>query len=156
MTRFSAPWSRSLQVLSGLTVGVWVMGVTMLLAQHSPAWLVVAFLVFMIALPLFMVRGYSVIDGQLLVHRPFWNTIIPLRELVSVEQDRNILKRSYRIFGNGGAFSFTGLYRNDSIGNFRVFANSTTGTLLLRFPKRKIVIATDKPEELAAAIQSQS
>lgn len=103
-----------------------------------------------------MVRGYSVIDGRLLIHRPFWNTVIPLRGLVSVEQDRNILKRSYRIFGNGGAFSFTGLYRNDSIGNFRVFANSTTGTLLLRFPRRKIVIATDRPEDLAAAIQSRS
>jgi hypothetical protein len=156
MTRFSAPWSRSLQVLSGLTVGVWVMAVTMLLAQHSPPWLVVAFFAFIIAALLFMVRGYSVIDGRLLIHRPFWNTVIPLRGLVSVEQDRNILKRSYRIFGNGGAFSFTGMYRNDSIGNFRVFANSTTGTLLLRFPKRKIVIATDMPEELTAAIHSQS
>ena len=49
---------------------------------------------------LFMVSGYVLTSSSLEVRRPFWNTSIPLRDLVSVSGDSEALTGSMRLFGN--------------------------------------------------------
>ena len=59
------------------------------------------------ALP-FMVRGYVLTEDAIFVKRLGWSTRLPLTNLKSVSGDVEALRRSIRIFGNGGLFSFTG------------------------------------------------
>ncbi|VGO17923.1 hypothetical protein PDESU_06525 [Pontiella desulfatans] len=55
------------------------------------------------------------------------------------------MKGSIRLCGNGGLFSFTGLYRNKKLGNYRVFVNDLNRAVVLRFSKRTTVVTPDDP-----------
>ena len=99
-----------------------------------------------------MVRGYSIANNTLLVHRPFWKTHVPLRELRSVKFDPTATHRSIRTFGNGGFFSFTGYFRNKELGSYRAFMTDRRRTVVLRFPSSVIVISPDRPENFVNTI----
>jgi len=101
---------------------------------------------------LFMVRGYSIANDTLLVHRPFWKTHVSLRELRSVKFDPTATHRSIRTFGNGGFFSFTGYFRNKELGSYRAFMTDRRRAVVLRFPSSVIVISPDRPEDFVNTI----
>ena len=101
---------------------------------------------------LFMVRGYSIANDTLLVHRPFWKTQVSLRELRSVKFDPTATHRSIRTFGNGGFFSFTGYFRNKELGPYRAFMTDRRRAVVLRFPSSVIVISPDRPENFVNTI----
>ena len=65
---------------------------------------------------LFQVRGYVLTSKQLIVKRLFWKNRVNLSSLVSAEFDSQAMSNSWRIFGNGGFFSITGLFWNQKLG----------------------------------------
>src|SRR5262249_46332794 len=88
MTHFRAPWSKSLIVASifatlvcfGVTYGMWTLPMDRSL-QPLRFGLGLLPLAVILVCGLFMVRGYSIANDTLLVHRPFWKTQVSLREL---------------------------------------------------------------------------
>ena len=56
-----------------------------------------------------MIRGYTVAANAVLVHRPFW-TRACRGGLESAAFDPKAMRRSIRLCGNGGLFSFTGWF----------------------------------------------
>ena len=101
---------------------------------------------------LFTVRGYSIANDTLLVHRPFWKTRVSLSELRSVKFDHAATHRSIRTFGNGGFFSFTGYFRNKDLGSYRVFMTDRRRAVVLRFPSSVTVVSPDRPEDFVNTI----
>src|SRR5690348_5669614 len=109
MSYFKAPWSRTLIVLSSLTtvlcltVALWQWHT--LAAMHIDTlrfWLALLPLALVLGAALFTVRGYSVAADEVLVHRLFWTTRLPRKEMQSARFEPEAIRRSIRIFGNGG------------------------------------------------------
>ena len=139
---YGAPWGRLLKGISGGVVVLFI-GIAAL-GSASRLFILLLPLILVLALP-FMVRGYVVEDGALVVKRLGWNTTISLTDLQSVEVVPNAMKSSIRLCGNGGLFSFTGLYRNKALGKFRAFVTDPNRTVVLRFSKRIVVVSPDDP-----------
>ena len=148
---FGAPWSRSLKAGSVFAVvmlasvagaGIFVMPARMLLARCMmvgvPASvLAIAFLS--------IVSGYTLTATQLEIERPLWSTVFPLAQLLSVAGDAEVFKGSLRLFGNGGIFSFTGLFWKRGLGLYRAFATDPGRAVILKFRKRTVVITPADP-----------
>jgi len=101
---------------------------------------------------LFAIRGYAIEPNALAIRRLLWTTRLPLSGLQSAEAVPNVMRGSLRLFGNGGMFSITGLYRNRALGNYRAFVTDLKKTVVLRFPKRTVVVSPENPEQFVAEI----
>ena len=156
MKRYDAPWSNTLIVLSILATCVCLfvgyLATTHVDDKHD--WIGLLPVGLIPACALFVIRGYSIEPNEILVHRLLWTTRLPRAGLESARYEANVMKWSLRLCGNGGFYSFTGLYRNKLLGNYRAFVTDFSRTVVLKYPKRTIVLSPANPdvfvEELGA------
>lgn len=154
MQRFAAaPWPTSLKALSGvgtiLLLAVWYGAAQGVPARGAAHWVGT----FMTWLPpalllgalLFTVRGYEVGAGELRVRRLLWSTVIPLEGTVRAWQDPKAIRRSLKVFGNGGLYAFTGVYRSKSLGRYRLFATDPAMAVVVQLPGRTVVVTPELP-----------
>jgi hypothetical protein len=148
VAQFSAPWNRSLRVLTtaavallltlvliGLSVGprqFWVWRMAMVGVP----------LVVLAGSLLFMVRGYVLTESQIEVRRLGWSTVLPLAGLAAVSGEPQGLQGSLRLFGNGGLFGISGWFWNRRIGRFRAYATDPERAVLLRYRDGRKVLVT--------------
>ncbi len=159
----AAPWSNSLRLVSGFST---VILVAFVIAM--PRWLAHAAgppftaelrallpflpLAILAGAVLFMVRGYE-LDGRfLLVRRLLWNTRVPLDGLQRAWHDPACMRKSMRIFGNGGLYSITGYYRNAALGAYRAFVTDRGRAVVLKTPARVVVVSPERPEQFLRAL----
>jgi len=102
---------------------------------------------------LFAVTGYTIDEAGLHVERPLFATRLPLRGLQRVWSDPDACQGSLRLFGNGGLFSFTGLFRNKTLGTYRLFGTSLGHAVVLQLPARRVVITPADPDAFIAHLQ---
>ena len=136
---FAAPWDKRLIISS-------VVCVIILLAVSAPvmslarvAGWITALTLSLIALTLIVaasciILGYTVTREAVTVRRLGWSTRFPRDHLESVSIAPYVMKGSLRTFGIGGLFSYTGYYRNNSIGAYRAFVTDHARTVVLRWP----------------------
>lgn len=160
MTRHDAPWGRQLIIVSGFASFICVATAALMLqgpAAGSALGLLAGLLPLLIlaGATLFMVRGYVVADGELLVMRPLWRTRLPLAGLRAVEVQPDAMRASVRTWGNGGLFSYTGRYRNRALGPYQAWVNDMNRTVVLRFAERTLVVSPADPEAFAQEIRRQ-
>lgn len=93
----------------------------------------------------FAITGYSIQGSMLLIHRPGWKTSISLGDLQQAKADPKAVDGSWRLCGNGGLFSFTGWFASKAIGRYRGFFTDPKRSVVLCFPKRKIVVSPEDP-----------
>lgn len=158
----AAPWPGRLKAVSVLvTLLLASAGVAAYRAAPVPAGfthgfgLAVAFVfpAIILASLLFVVSGY-VLDGHdLLIDRLLWSTRIPLSGLYRVYADPAVCKGSRRVFGNGGLFSFTGLYRNKALGMYRLFATDISRAVVLVLPRKTVVVTPASPEDFVRSVR---
>jgi hypothetical protein len=147
---FRAPWSKTLRASTIMSCAILsMMGVLPWLIDRSSAVTyslsALSLLVVLATLP-FRVRGYVLTDGALLVKRGGWMTQLPLAGLQSVSGDVEAMRGSVRIFGNGGLFSITGEFWNRRLGRYRALATDPSRAVILRYPRRVIVITPHDPQ----------
>jgi len=94
---------------------------------------------------LFVVRGYELSPGTLAVRRLLWSTRLGLTGLTGAWHDPDAMCRSMRLFGNGGLYAFTGLYRNRTLGRYRAFVTDPARAVVLKLPGRTVVISPGDP-----------
>jgi len=152
----AAPWTTVLKVVSSIGTVV-LLGVSCALYRAIPhgtrvpfaetfgtLLLFVPFLILVGAL-LFIVSGYELDASALYVYRLCWRTRIPLDGLERAWHDPAAMCRSFRIFGNGGLFSATGLYQYATLGRYRAFVTDPRQAVVLRLPTRTIVLSPACP-----------
>jgi Bacterial PH domain len=153
---YAAPWGKLLTLVSLLTTLVCI-GASFIVwhnAARQPSgelagWTaVIPMLVLVIAL-LFMVRGYEITPDEILVERLLWRTSLRRSRLQSATADPGAMTGAIRVFGNGGLFSFTGLFRSRSLGKFRAYVTDPARAVVLRFPDRVVVVSPANPEVFA-------
>ena len=156
--RYGAPWSRMLVLVSILATTI-LLGLPLLAVGSAPP-LPLGLALMVIGLPLgillgclaFTVRGYELASGELLIYRGLGSTRYPLDGLRSAEHDPDALRGSWRTFGNGGLFSFSGWFRNKRLGNYRAFVTDHARAVILTWGDRTIVVSPDRPEAFVAAL----
>jgi hypothetical protein len=157
---FGAPWSAGLKLVSALSTAL-LLGVAVFFAETFPrgrlGGLPFAFSLsvlwgVLLGSALFTVRGYDLNASELLVRRLLWPTRIPLQDLRTAWADPAAMKGSIRLFGNGGLFSFTGLFYNRRLGRYRAFATDPSNAVVLKFATRTIVVTPEAPREFLNAL----
>jgi hypothetical protein len=157
---FSAPWSGRLKVMS-IPVTVICLVVAILGVVRGGSRMPVGALLFSEGLPfaviagaaLFAVRGYAITPEAILVKRLLWNTRLPRAGLESATFSPESVRGSIRTWGNGGFYSFTGLFWNRELGSYRGFVTDYSKIVVLRYSGRKpIVISPGEPEEFAREV----
>jgi hypothetical protein len=157
---FRAPWSRSLKTASAVVVGALAaMAAAAILIVPARLALVRSLLVLLpvsaVAMGLIgMVSGYTLTATHLQVRRPLWSTAFPLTQLLGVAGDAQLFKGSLRLFGNGGMFSFTGLFWKRGLGCYRAYATDPARAVILKFPSRTIVVTPDDPQRFIVRLRT--
>lgn len=157
-TKFGAPWSRELRLMTTLALAIGL-GIPLIGLFSFPAkllvlrWFLIAIpLLLLIASSFFAVRGYTLAERELIIHRPGWETRFDLTSLVSATFDPPALSGTIRLAGNGGLFAFCGLFRNRKLGNFRLFGTDLHRAVILKFTDKVVVVTPDNPEKFTAEI----
>lgn len=150
----AAAWSRALKITSMIGTIV-LFGATLLASRAVPAslhhgidrrvLLVLPVLVIGIGL-LFVVTGYEIEGTVLRVRRLLWATAVPLDGLERAWCDPQAMKGSLRVWGNGGLFSFTGLFQNAALGRYRAFVTDATRAVVLKRARGSVVVSPADPE----------
>lgn len=160
---FSAPWGWALKVLSLLTIVVLVGVTTPLLLALPPKPIYLPFVLLiapftLIITALFTIRGYALTGHTLLIKGLLWYTKVDLSQLVTVEADPKAMNASIRLFGNGGAFAFSGRFANRKLGSYQAYATDPARSVVLKFAGRKTIVVTPEPPEafIAAVKQRQN
>lgn len=146
---FAAPWGRSVVLV---TTGV--LGVLVLVAVATPAWMVWLPIAIAIGAAAFAVRGYSVMDGEVVVLRAGWSTRLPIANVQDVRHEPGVTRGSLRVFGIGGLFGWIGLFRNSLLGRYRAYLTDPDRTVVLTFADGlPVVVSPDDPEAFVAAVR---
>ncbi|HEX7116578.1 MAG TPA: PH domain-containing protein [Steroidobacter sp.] len=150
---FRAPWTKELRV-SSVILTLLLLAATVAISLLRPSIpaplhvLLAAWPVIMIVLGLvFMVRGYVLTEDAILVRRLGWSTRLPLESLQSVSGDGHAMRGSIGLFNNTGLFSITGVYFNRKLRRYRALATDPSRAVVLRYPKRTIVITPHDPQQ---------
>jgi hypothetical protein len=155
---YEAPWSTSLLAMS--SVGTLVsIGIALLMIWSGRGfltWTGVLPVAFICGTALFAIRGYTVTSDAILVHRLFWTTRLPLAGLQAAEFEPDAMHGSIRTFGNGGLFSFTGFFRNKTLGAYRAFVTDPSRTVVLHFPERTVVVSPSPPKDFVHDLRAAS
>lgn len=156
---FAAPWGKTLRwmtAFSAVILGAVV--VTVFLVDKSGPGRAAVLLLPLIFLgaALFIIRDYTIAPRELLIRRLLWTTRVSLADLQTAEFQPKVMRGSLRLCGNGGMLSITGWYRNRTLGNYRAFVTELNNTVVLRFPKRTIVISPENPERFVAEISDST
>lgn len=149
---YGAPWGRRVWIIT-LAVLFFAAAVGALLpllitnSKDQPAnWAVpVALVAVFGGTALFLVRGFEITDSAVLVKRSFWNSHVPLDELESAEVDPKACERAWKTCGNDGLFAMHGWFRNQRLGRFQAFVTDPDNAVVLRFPKRVVVVSPENP-----------
>jgi hypothetical protein len=159
---YDAPWGSSLKLLTISTIGI-LLGISVIglyyYAGNGEIWLfavVILPLVILASSAFFIIRGYEISDGKLFVRRLIWDTEISLDKLQAVKINPLAMKRSIRIFGNGGLFCFSGLFRNRQLGYYRAYATDPKSAVVLKLSDKVVVVTPDNPAAFEAEIKENS
>jgi len=159
---FEAPWGTLLRVAS-IAATLLLAGVALLEAAVLPRELLGGWpwraavalpLALLAGAALFTVRGYVLEGGELQVVRLGWRTRLPLDGLTAAWADPEAMRKSLRLFGNGGLYSLTGLYRNARLGTYRAWATDPKRAVVVELARRKLVVTPDSPERFLEALRT--
>jgi Bacterial PH domain len=119
----------------------------------KPAIFYVPFVLLIVAL-LFIVSGYEVDRTELRIRRLLWSTVIPLQGLTRVWYDPEAMRKSLRVVGNGGLFSFSGIYQSKTLGRYRAFVTDPRSAVVLVLLNRTVVITPGNPDSFVAYVRN--
>lgn len=156
---FKAPWSRPLIVVSiGTTVVLLAAAAAVLVTGSSESrptsWMAASAIALLPAVAVqFTISGYTIRGSCLLIHRLWWDTRLPLHGLRGVWTSPDVLKKSFRLMGNGGLFSITGWFWNRKIGRYRAFATDPARAVVLQFRDRTVIVTPENPDAFVEAVK---
>lgn len=157
--RFQAPLSKSVKVISTLVVlillGASLASLIVLPAKTSTLvrWLATLLppLTLLCTAP-FIVRGYLIDDGELIIRRFGWSNRIPLVEIIAAQADPAAMDGSARVCGSGGLFGYFGWFWNRPLGLYRAYCTDLTRCVVVKLRTRTIVVTPDSPAQFVGAL----
>ena len=164
---FKAPWGRALIIVSLFSTLLLASVALSMASDGQKPWfislpgitshtLAIALVLLLPACALpFIIRGYTITGSTILIHRLWWNTILPLKDIRSVEAEPHVMCGSFRTCGNGGLYSFTGWYWSRELGRFHAYVTDLNRTVVVLMNRRTAVLSPDDPEAFVRAVESR-
>jgi hypothetical protein len=160
--RFTAPWSVAVKIVTMIVLAL-LLGVSLVGLTVMPANVAFAARVMMLVMPLaivagalpFIVRGYVLRDGELLIERLGWRNRVPLNTVVSATADPDAILGSIRLCGSGGLFGFFGWFRNRKLGVYRAYGTDPKLSVVVKLTNRTIVVTPHDPHRFVAEMDSR-
>ncbi|MBZ0112291.1 MAG: PH domain-containing protein [Thermoanaerobaculia bacterium] len=152
--KFSAPWSTVVKVISAL-VTVLLIGISIAVSQNFGVTIAAAVLPVVVlgGSALFTVRGFEIVGSEILVQRLLWQTRIDLGGVERIWASALAMEKSWRVFGNGGLYSISGLFRNRRLGSYRAFAVDPKNAVVLEWEDHRVVVTPGRPLDFVEALQ---
>jgi hypothetical protein len=117
-------------------------------------------IVFIIILPIFAItwalhpQDYTVNEQGISIKRPYKSILIAANDIKSIEALTPAdLKYSMRLFGSGGFFGYFGLFANQKLGRYHIYAGNRVNPVLILTEKKKYVLTPTDPEGFIAAVK---
>ncbi len=148
---FFAPWSTRLKLTTAAFAAVLIVA-----AVAAAGWGSAVVAGILVVAAAFAIRGYSVMDGKLMVHRLGWSTKFDLSGLTKVEVNPGATLGSLRTMGIGGLFGFVGHFYNEVLGSYKAYATNEFNTVVLLFGQETIVVTPDDPQAFVEAVRAAS
>jgi hypothetical protein len=146
---YAAPWSTKLKVTSAVFAAVLLVA-----AYATRGWASLVIVAIFLVAATFAIRGYSVRQGKLLIHRLGWATTYELAKLLSAEVSPGATIGSVRTMGIGGLFGSIGHFHNAVLGSYKAYATNERNTVVLDFAGEKIVVTPDDPQQFVDAVEA--
>jgi len=160
---FAAPWDQKITLVTVL-VSLLLLGSTAfviwLALERVPSAAIRALLLFgaLVALAalaggaLLAPRRYTIQDDRVVVERAVCPVEIPIASIRAVEPlARGSLSGSLRVAGSGGAFGYFGRFRNQALGDYRMYATRSDGYVIVR-ADRLYVLTPEAPDRFIEAV----
>jgi len=141
-------------LLSLITVGITLFAVVFIFFNPNP-WVVMVFGAILVGSYFFMVRGYRVEEGRLVIIRPGWEKSFDLCGLKNVRFDPEAMKWSWRIWGNGGLFGWIGLFRNRRLGRYKAYVSNRYRCVVLETTDRTLVVSPADAESFIQVLKKK-
>ncbi len=155
MKYYKARWGALLVILSTLLTALFVGLAISEFRQHgASAWGGWLSLALVAGCALTSIRGYTITPEAILIHRPLWDTRLPLAGLQSARRESQSMWRGIRI-GNGGFFSCTGWRWSPGLGVYRVFATNGSDRVVLRYSNRIVVVTPSAPDDFVRELEPE-
>ena len=91
-------------------------------------------------------------SGEVRIERRAWTPLrIPLASIASASPMTPLSRRTIRVFGSGGFFGSYGLFWNDTLGRFRLYATHSRQAMLLRRTGNELPVVIT-PDDIVGAI----
>lgn len=103
--------------------------------------------------PFFMIKGYSINDQKLIIHRLGWTKEFDLTDLVHAKYNAQAIRGSWRLFGNGGLYGWIGTFNNNELGTFRAYATNRHKCVVLELENQTLLVTPDSPGEFVEHLQ---
>jgi hypothetical protein len=169
VSRFSAPWDRTLKVTTGIVSSVLVLVAASLIVlpalggaeaeELRPILLGPAILVAAIAPAAWLLgpRGFAIEGGALVVERPLWPVRIPLGSIRAVELlPEGSLRGAIRVAGSSAFFGYYGRFWSRRLGLFRMYATRRTGLVLVDAGPGRFVLSPWPSDGFAQALLARA
>lgn len=146
---FAAPWSTKLKTTTAIFTAVLAVA-----AYAAKGWASLVILAIFLVAATFAIRGYSVRQGKLLIHRLGWATTYDLANLASAEVSPGATIGSVRAMGIGGLFGFVGRFHNAVLGSYKAYATNELNTVVLELSGDTVVVTPDAPHEFVESVRA--
>jgi hypothetical protein len=161
LAAFASPWSRSLRWLTALSLVI-LAGLVAFALVVGPAgnvaWVALLLLPAAVAAALagyFTIRRYDVTPDAILVRRLGGTTRIDLDGLQEVHADPEALRFAHRTLGTGRSRRPLDTFTSERLGEFEAFGGQASRAVVLRFPRRTVVLTPAEPERLARTLEAR-
>jgi hypothetical protein len=102
----------------------------------------------------FSIRGYTIDENKLIIHRLGWVTEFLLTDFIKATINPNAMRGSVRVFGIGGFFGYSGKFSNNHLGRFRAYVTDPGRCVVLKFKGEVVVISPENPDEFLKALET--
>ena len=97
--------------------------------------------------------GYSVISGELRVHRPIGDKVLNLNQLKTVRRvEPREMRRTIRLLGDGGMFGYYGKMMNPAFGRHTWYATRRGNYVYLEIGDKRFVVTPDDPQQMVSML----
>jgi hypothetical protein len=85
---------------------------------------------------------FRIVNNDLLLGRKRY----PIGGLTEVARDPEIMRRAFKMMGNGGLGAIRGRYWSKRVGKFEAFLTGTENAVVLRWPGKTVAVSPADPE----------
>lgn len=96
----------------------------------------------------------SLYPHELKIKKMVGSIVIPVEDITSISVVTNETNNSIRTFGSGGACGYLGRFKNEMLGNYKMYATESNNLILVRTASKNYVFSCTNADVLIADFNS--